>query len=124
MAVIGASTDATKFGTLSLNTLIQFGFEGKIYPVNPHAMEILGLRTYTNLKDISDSIDLALIAVPAPAVPSVLKECVAKRIRAAVVYTSGFSETGKEEGLKLEREIAKISKEKGIRVIGPNCFGT
>jgi len=124
VAVIGASTDATKFGTLSLNTLIQFGFEGKIYPVNPHAMEILGLRTYTNLKDISDSIDLALIAVPAPAVPSVLKECVAKRIRAAVVYTSGFSETGKEEGLKLEREIAKISKEKGIRVIGPNCFGT
>lgn len=123
MAVIGASTDATKFGTLSLNTLIQFGFKGKIYPINPRAREILGLKTYAYLKDISDSIDLALIAVPALAVPSVLEDCAEKRIGAAVIYTAGFSETGKEESLKLERKIAKISKEKGIRIIGPNCFG-
>jgi acyl-CoA synthetase (NDP forming) len=123
LAVIGASTDSTKFGTLSLNTLIQFGFKGKIYPINPHAREILGLKSYANLKDIPGFIDLALIAVPAPAVPSVLKDCAAKGIGAAVIYTAGFSETGKEEGLRLEREIAKISKEKGIRVIGPNCFG-
>ncbi len=123
VAVIGVSTDATKFGTLSLHTLIQFGFEGKTYPVNPHAKGILGLKTYANLKEIPDFIDLALIAVPAPAVPSVLEDCAEKKIRAAVIYTSGFSETGKEEGLKLEREITKISKEKSIRIIGPNCFG-
>jgi acyl-CoA synthetase (NDP forming) len=123
LAFIGASTDSTKFGTHFLNTLIQFGFKGKIYPVNPHAREILGLKSYANLKDIPGVIDLALIAVPAAAVPSVLENCVAKGIGAAVINTAGFSETGKKEGLKLERQIAKISKEKGIRVIGPNCFG-
>lgn len=123
LAVVGASTDITKFGTLSLNTLIQFGFKGRIYPVNPHAGEILGLKSYADLKDIPGFVDLALIAVPAPAVSGVLEDCVAKGIGVAVINTAGFSETGEEEGVKLEREIAKISKEKGIRVIGPNCFG-
>ena len=123
LAVIGASPDTTKFGTHSLNTLIQFGFKGKIYPVNPHTTEILGLKSYPSLEDIPDFVDLALIAVPAPAVPGVLGDCAAKGIGAAVIYTSGFSETGKEEGLKLERKVARISKEKGIDVIGPNCFG-
>lgn len=123
LAVFGASTDPTKFGTLSMNTLIQFGFKGKIYPINPHAKEVLGLKTYGSLREIHDPIDLALIAVPASAVPSVLEDCGEKGVKAAVIYTSGFSETGKEEDLRLEREIAKISKEKGIRIIGPNCFG-
>jgi acyl-CoA synthetase (NDP forming) len=123
LAVIGASTDITKFGTLTLKTLIQFGFKGRIYPVNPHAGEILGLKSYADLKDIPGCVDLALITVPAPAVPGVLEDCVEKNVGAAVINTAGFSETGEEECVKLEREIAKISKEKGIRIIGPNCFG-
>ena len=123
LAVIGASADITKFGTHTLNTLIKFGFKGRIYPVNPHAGEILGLKSYADLKDIPGCVDLALIAVPAPAVPRVLEDCAARSIGVAVINTSGFSETGEEECVKLEREIAKISKEKGIRVIGPNCFG-
>ena len=123
LTVIGASNDMTKFGTHTLNTLIQFGFRGRIYPINPHAGEILGLKSYADLKDVPGGVDLALIAVPAPAVPSVLEDCAERGIRAAVIYTSGFSETGEEKGAKLEREIARISKEERIRVIGPNCFG-
>jgi acyl-CoA synthetase (NDP forming) len=81
------------------------------------------LKTYPNVKYIPDSIDLAFITVPASAVPEVLEDCVAKNVGAVVILTAGFGETGKEEGRKLEREIAKISKEEGLRVVGPNCFG-
>jgi acyl-CoA synthetase (NDP forming) len=123
VAVIGASAETTKFGTVFLDALVQFGFKGKIYPVNPQAKEILGLKTYPKVNDIPDHVDLAFITVPASAVPEVLEDCVAKNVGAVVILTAGFGETGKEEGRKLEREIAKISKEGGVKVVGPNCFG-
>ena len=124
VAVIGASTETTKFGTVFLDSLVQFGFKGRLYPVNPQAKEILGLKTYPNVKDIPDPVDLAFISVPASAVPKVLEDCIAKNVGAVVILTAGFGETGKEEGRKLEREIAKISKEGNVRIVGPNCFGT
>lgn len=123
VAVIGASTETTKFGTVFLDSLVQFGFKGRIYPVNPQAKEILGLKTYPNVKDIPDSIDLAFITIPASAVPKVLEDCIAKNVGAVVILTAGFGETAQEEGRKLEREIVKISKEGDVRVVGPNCFG-
>ncbi|MDH5664476.1 MAG: CoA-binding protein, partial [Candidatus Bathyarchaeota archaeon] len=123
VAVIGASTETTKFGTVFLDSLVQFGFKGRLCPVNPQAKEILGLKTYSSVKDIPDLVDLAFIAVPAPAVPKVLEECIAKNVEAVVILTAGFGETGKEEGQKLEREIVKISKEGDVRIVGPNCFG-
>ena len=123
VAVIGASTETTKFGTVFLDSLVQFGFKGKIYPVNPQAKEILGLKAYPNVKDIPDPVDLVFITVPASAVPKVLEDCVTKNVRAVVILTAGFGETGKEEGRKLEREIVRISKEGNVRVVGPNCFG-
>lgn len=123
VAVIGASTETTKFGTVFLDSLVQFGFKGRIYPVNPQAKEILGLKTYPNVKDIPDPVDLAFITVPASAVPRVLEDCIAKNVGAVVILTAGFGETGKEKGQKLEREIVKISKEGDVRVVGPNCFG-
>jgi len=98
VAVIGASTETTKFGTVFLDSLVQFGFKGRIYPINPQAKEILGLKTYPNVKDIPDPVDLAFITIPASAVPRVLEDCIAKNVGAVVILTAGFGETGKEEG--------------------------
>jgi len=123
VAVIGASTETIKFGTVFLNSLVQFGFKGKIYPINPQAKEILGLKSYPNVKDVPDHIDLAFITIPAPAVPEALEDCVAKGVGTVVILTAGFSETGDEKGRKLEREIVQISREGHVRVVGPNCFG-
>ncbi len=121
VAVIGASAKEFKFSGRYLKTLLEFGFKGKVYPVNPRETEVAGLKAYPTVLDIPESIDFAIISVPAKFVPSVLEECLAKGVKAAEVFTAGFSETG-EEGRILEAELAKIAK-KGIRIIGPNCFG-
>lgn len=122
LAVIGASADERKFGGGFLRALVEFGFKGQIYPVNPQGTEVLGLKMYPNVRDIPDSVDLAHIMVPARVVPSVLEDCVAKGVKGAQIFTAGFSETGEEEGRRLEAELVAISR-KGIRLIGPNCFG-
>lgn len=122
VAVIGVSANEWAFGSLYLSTLIRFGYKGKLYPVNPRGGEFFGLSAYPSVKDIPNSADLAVISVPAPAIPSVLEDCLAKGIKAAVVVSAGFSESG-EEGRSLEEEVVNIAR-KGIRVIGPNCFGT
>lgn len=121
VAVIGASTNEEAFGTRYLNALITYGYKGKLYPVNPHADKILGLKAYPSVVGIPDSIDLAAISVPARFVAGVLPDCLKKSIKAAVVLTAGFSESS-EEGRVLEEELVKIASQ-GIRVIGPNCFG-
>ena len=121
VAVIGASTNEEAFGTRYLNALIKYGYKGQLYPVNPHADKILGLKAYPSVGDIPDSIDLAAISVPARFVAGVLPDCLKKSIKAAVVLTAGFSESS-EEGRVLEQELVKIASQ-GIRIIGPNCFG-
>ena len=93
-----------------------------IYPVNPSVSEILGLATYSSVADIPGSIDLAVIAVYAPQVPAVLRECVQKRVKAAVIISAGFAETG-EQGQKLQAEVVNIARQGGIRFIGPNSMG-
>jgi len=121
VAVIGASANESKFGGRYLKTLLDFGFEGKVYPVNPRETEVAGLKAYATVLDIPEPIDFAMITVPAKVVPSVLEDCVAKRVKAAEIFTAGFRETGKE-GRMLEDRLKSISR-KGIRLIGPNCFG-
>jgi len=121
VAVIGASTNEEAFGSRYLNALIKYGYKGKLYPVNPHADKIFGLKAYPNVVDIPDSIDLAVISVPARFVAGVLLDCLKKSIKAAVVLTAGFSEIG-EEGRVLEKKLIKLASQ-GIRVMGPNCFG-
>lgn len=120
-AVIGASADVIKYGGRFLRALISFGYSGRLYPVNPNEKEILGIKTYPRIGDIPEPVDLATIAVPARAVPRVVEECLTKGIKAAQIISAGFSEVGKE-GQELEEQIAKIAA-RGIRVIGPNCFG-
>jgi acyl-CoA synthetase (NDP forming) len=122
MAVAGVSRDKAKFGTVFLRALLDFGFKGKIFPVHPEGGEILGLRAYPTIRDIPEPVDLAAIMVPAPLVPAVLEDCLAKGVPSAEVFTSGFSETGDERAVALERELTSIAR-RGIRIVGPNCFG-
>jgi len=121
VAVIGASTDPFKWGYMLLNAIKQSGFEGQIYPINPKADEILGLKCYPNVKEVPDKIDMALVVVPARFVPSIFQDLAEVGVKGAVVITSGFSEAG-EEGKKLIEETLRIA-EGNTRFIGPNCMG-
>jgi acyl-CoA synthetase (NDP forming) len=121
VAVIGASTDPFKWGYMLLNAVKQSGFEGAIYPVNPRADEILGLKCYPSVKDVPGPVDMALVVVPAKAVPSVFGDLKEKNIKGAVVITSGFSESG-EEGRQLIEQILNVARG-NTRFIGPNCMG-
>lgn len=122
IAIIGASNNPMKPGGQPLAALLASGYEGDILPVNPRYPEINGLKCYKNLTDISVPIDLAIIAVPAKDVADVLKQCVAQKVKTAILFTSGFAETG-EEGLKLQEELLTITKPAGLRFAGPNCLG-
>lgn len=94
----------------------------KIYPVNPTASEVLGIAAYDSVVDVPGSVDLAVIAVPALQVPKVMRECVQKGVKAAVVISGGFAEMG-EQGRKLETELVQVARQGGIRFIGPNSMG-
>lgn len=120
-AVIGASANLNNFGGRYLRVLLDFGYAGKVFPVHPRESEILELKTYPSVIDIPEPVDFATISIPAAAVPQVVEECLAKGINAVQILTSGFREIS-EEGGKLEKAIAKTAA-KGIRIIGPNCFG-
>ena len=121
VAVVGASTDPFKWGNMLLAAIQKGGFEGEIYPINPRAEEILGLKCYANVREVPGEIDSALVVVPARFVPTVFEDMAAKGIKGAVVITSGFSETG-EEGARAVQQIKDTSEGK-LRFIGPNCMG-
>jgi acetyl coenzyme A synthetase (ADP forming)-like protein len=122
VAVIGASREPRKFGHVIFKNFLESEFKGKAYPVNPKADNILGIKAYPSLEEVPSELDLAVIAVPAPSVPSVIDECLSKKVRAAVIISGGFKEVG-DEGEKLELEIKKMTEGKNLRVIGPNCIG-
>lgn len=101
--------------------LLAFGYSGKLYPVNPQESEILGIKTYSRVTDIPEPVEFATITTPAPAVPAIVEECLAKGVKAVQILSAGFREAG-EEGQRLEEQVARTAA-KGIRVVGPNCFG-
>jgi acyl-CoA synthetase (NDP forming) len=119
---MGVSAKGNMFGTGILNALEAIGFSGTIYAVNPKGGEFNGRRLYRSLDEIPDTIDFAIIAVPAERVPAALEECRKKGVAGAEILSAGFSELGTEAGKKIEQEIQDICA-KGIRVVGPNCFG-
>lgn len=123
VAIIGASATEGKVGHDILKNLVEQGFKGEIYPVNPKGGTILGKTAYASVSDIDATIELAVIVIPAKFVPGALKECAEKKIETAVIITAGFSEVHTEEGLKLEEEIKKIALESNMNIIGPNCLG-
>jgi len=122
VAVVGASRNPIKFGHFLLQNLIELGFQGKIYPVNPNADEVLGLKTFPKVDLIEDDVDLAVIIIPASKVPEIMKDCSRKHVKGVVICSSGFRETG-NAGQKLEHEVMSIAKKAGIRVVGPNTTG-
>ncbi|MEM3904482.1 MAG: CoA-binding protein, partial [Sulfolobales archaeon] len=122
IAVIGASRDPTKVGYQVIYNLLQ-GFKGRVYPVNPNADNVLGIKAYPSVIAIPDDIDLAVISVPAPSVPSVLEECGLKGIKNVIIISAGFKELGTHEGVDRERRVVEIARKYGIRVVGPNCIG-
>lgn len=121
VALVGASEKEGSFGRLFLEGLRDAGCR-KVYPVNPKREEILGIRAYPSISAVPDEIDLAILLTPTGVVLDLVKECVANNVRGAVVFASGFGELG-AEGKELEREIGRIGREGGTRVIGPNCIG-
>lgn len=122
IAVIGASRKTGKVGYEVLKNIIESGFKGKIFPVNPKAEEILGQKCYSSVLKIPDEIDLGVIIIPAAFVPKVVEEAGKKGIKALIIISAGFREVG-GEGTKLEDEIINICKKYNIRVLGPNCLG-
>jgi acyl-CoA synthetase (NDP forming) len=122
VAVIGSFREGYFGGYVVIKTMLNAGFLGKIFPVNPSYHEVLGLKVYPSVKEIPDKIDLALIIINRRSVPNVMEACVDKGIKAVVVVADGFAERD-EEGVQLQKEIVKIARQAGIRIIGPNTAG-
>ena len=125
IAVAGVSGDLDEpnAGQRFMQSLIEFGFKGNIYPINPSGGEIFGSKIYTSIKDVPDRVDYVVSAIPARYTPQLVADCATKGVRAIHFFTSGFAEIEDERGKQLESEIAKIARQNGIRIIGPNCMG-
>jgi acetyl coenzyme A synthetase (ADP forming)-like protein len=120
VAVIGASSEDGKIGNSVMKNLINGGYKGEIYPINPKADEILGYKAYPSVKDILGVVDVAVFAIPAKFVAAALTECGEKQIPGAVLIPSGFAETGNEAG---QLEIQEIGRKYNVRLMGPNIYG-
>lgn len=122
IAVIGATNKPGHVGFSLLENIISGGYRGKIYPVNPYREIIQGLETVHSVQDIKEDVDLAIIATPAPTVPSLVEECGKKEVGGVIIVSSGFKEAG-QKGEELYREISEIIKKYHLNVLGPNCLG-
>ena len=122
VAVVGASPSRGKIGAEILHNLVNTGFTGQLFAVHPTATSIGGVPTVTRVVDIPSPVDLAVIAVPAVAVPAVVDDCIAKGVQAVVIISAGFGETG-DQGRAIEADILAAVRKAGIRMVGPNCMG-
>ena len=122
VAIIGASSNPAKIGFGLVKNIIDGGFKGHIYPVNPNEKSIIGLKSYSSIRDIVGEISLAVISVPAEIVSKVLSECGEKGIKNVIIITVGFGEAG-EEGVKRQNTIDEIAATYGMQILGPNCLG-
>lgn len=122
LAIVGVSSEGFGFGSGMLTALLTIGYGGEIFPVNPKGGEIAGLKIYKTIEEIPGVLDFAVIAVSAPLVPQAIEDCRKKGAVCVEVLSSGFRELGTSEGRALEEQIKRAAR-KGIRVVGPNCFG-
>lgn len=122
VAVVGASARKASVGGVIFRNFLKPAFNGVAYPINPRATEVLGIPSYERVSEVPEPIDLAVIAVPAGIVPNIMKDCEEKGVKAAIIISGGFKETGLE-GAYLEEQVVEIAKRSGLRVIGPNCVG-
>lgn len=122
VAIIGASTEPGKLGYTVLANVIESGYKGNIYPINPKASEIYGYKAYPSVLDTPEVPDLGVMVIPYKVVPGALRECGERGVPAVVIITAGFRESGKE-GVEREREVIEIAEQYNIRIIGPNVLG-
>ena len=122
IAVVGASDDISKWGGSALRSILDGGYRGKIYPVNPRGGEFFGLPVYAGIGELPEAPDMALLAVGSHQIVPMLGECGRKGVPAAIAIAAGFSETG-ETGAEAEREIARVATENNVTLMGPNCMG-
>ncbi|WP_036178800.1 acetate--CoA ligase [Marinomonas sp. MED121] len=122
IAIIGASNDPTKRGYKAMMGLMDGGYEGDIYPINPKADTILGKKAYASVAMMPPHVDMALICTPAKTIPSLIEQCGAMKVKGAIILASGFGEVD-EAGAKLEQDVLDAAKQAGVRIIGPNTSG-
>ncbi|MEO3747070.1 acetate--CoA ligase family protein [Plantactinospora sp. B5E13] len=120
VAVIGASAEAGKIGNSVMKNLVNGGYQGEIYPINPKATEILDRKAFRSIADVPGPVDVAIFAIPAKFVPAALEEVGAKGVAGAILIPSGFGETGNHE---LQAEVVAIARRHGVRILGPNIYG-
>ncbi|MFQ6016288.1 MAG: acetate--CoA ligase alpha subunit [Anaerolineae bacterium] len=122
VAVIGASRDEKKLGHGILRNLIEHGYQGEVYPVNPKADDILERKSYPSVLEVADPPELAVIAIPAPYVADALEECGQAGVKGVIVISAGFGEVG-GQGIVEEKRLVEIVRRYGMRMLGPNCLG-
>ena len=122
IAVVGAGRHPENIGHQVLRSLVVGDFSGTVYPVNPSARAVCGVPAFPALSSIPEPIDLAIVAVPAPAVPRVIEEAASSGVRAVTVITAGFGETG-PAGAAVEAALLSVARRRGMRIVGPNCLG-
>ena len=122
VAVIGASDEPARIGGRPVYSMLAGKYQGRLYPVNPSRDTVQGLKAYASIKDVPETVDSAVISVPASVAIDVIRECAEAGVKSAVVFTSGFAEIG-DAGLDGQAEIARIVQQSGMRIVGPNCLG-
>lgn len=122
VAVIGASSTPSKIGGLPIAFLLANGFQGEVYPINPKADEIQGLKAYPSIGEVAGKVDLVIIAVPAAMAPTAVDEAIAAGVRGIVLFSSGFAEIS-DEGATIQARMVARARDAGVRILGPNCLG-
>ncbi|MDM5209185.1 acetate--CoA ligase family protein [Cytobacillus kochii] len=122
VAVLGASENPKKLGNIQVKALLDGGFQGDIFPIHPTSNAIHGVKCYSSLQAVSHAVDLVIFCLSAHQIQQGLEQCVEKKVKAAIIFASGFSETG-ESGEKQQKQIADYAKKHGLRLLGPNCVG-
>ena len=122
VAVMGASSDEKKIGGRPIFYLKHYNFEGDIYPINPNYDEIQGVKAYKSLSDVPGDVELALIALPSVLVEDAVRACADKGVKATVIFSSGYAETG-DDGAEAQARLLQIGRDAGMRIMGPNCMG-
>ena len=122
VAVVGATNRPGSVGLAVFRNILNAGYSGVLYPVNPKARSIQSVKAYPTLADVPDELDLVIIVVPAPVVADVIEEAAEKKVKGAIIITAGFKEIG-GKGVEMENQLKELAKNSGIRIVGPNCLG-
>ncbi len=122
VSIIGASRKESSIGNIVLKNIIDGNFKGKVYPINPLAESIYGIKSYNSIKELPEKIDLAIISLPSNLVLDEVKNAIQFGVKGIVILSAGFADSG-EEGIKKEKELVELVRKNGVRLLGPNCLG-